>query len=62
MKSDIDVLRGALLWARNHINAGDPAVKDAIVTRLDAVIADYKPRVGDLLAFQKTYPLGGSER
>lgn len=51
------VLKAALLWARNHIEAGvEPRLKDAIVQRLDDVLANHNPRVTDLIAFREFYP------
>lgn len=51
------VLKAALLWARNHIDAGvKPELKDAIVQRLDEVLANHNPTVADMEMFREFYP------
>jgi hypothetical protein len=51
------VLKAALLWARNHIDAGvAPALRDAIVQRLDDVLANHHPTMADMALFHEFYP------
>jgi hypothetical protein len=57
------VLKAALLWARNHIDAGvDPTLKDAIVQRLDDVLANHNPTVADMEMLREFYPGPGDVR
>ena len=51
------VLKAALLWARNHIEVGVKSeLKDAIVERLDAVLAGRSPTTADARLFRESYP------
>lgn len=51
-------LRAALLWARNHIDCGDPTLKERVVERLDKILDDGEPIIGaDMRALAQAYPL-----
>lgn len=57
MAIEPDVLKAALVWARNHIEVGiRPEMKDAIVQRLDAVLANTNPAVKNMEAFRTLFP------
>ena len=58
MPIEPDVLKAALLWARNHIEVGvKPELKDQIVQRLDDVLANSNPTMADMEKFRTLYPV-----
>ena len=51
-------LQAALVWARNHIDCGDPTLKPRVIERLDKIIDDGEPITGDAMrALAQAYPL-----
>ena len=56
-------LSAALLWARNHLDCGDPTLKDRIIERLDKILEDSGSITGNhMRALAVKYPLSGATK
>ena len=57
ISSEIKLLRAALLWARNHLDADDQSGRAAVVERLDRILAGREPTTADMAYMREMYPV-----
>lgn len=56
-----DVLAAALVWLRNHFDrGGDRQMRDRVLARIDAVLADADPTVAGMDRLREDYPVAGT--
>lgn len=56
MDSDARILSAALLWARNHLEVGNPEMRDRVIERIDRVLKYREPTPADMQRLRDMYP------
>lgn len=55
---DIEILSAHILWLRNHLDVGDPALRKRVLKRADMVLEEYPPSVAGMKSHREKFPDG----